>query len=136
MPLQRLTEHPDQAMMKLTLKPNTQRLRTHTLFHIEERMMGLGQIVDMMHPIVKCWAHEAYQARVSKTFNAHNLYDFTRPTRISNLVMPARLLVHCYIWISELDYRDAWGPFEPIDNGPVGSPGSGNAAPGVPQGTS
>lgn len=126
-----LREDPFQAKLKITEKSRITKLRTNMREHLEDyRLSGLGETVDMMHPIVQRWAHPIYQDHVSKTFSADNLRDFVRYERTSNLVMPARLLVHAFIWITTPGYRDTWGPFDPMNTDGNGPPASSPSAPG------
>lgn len=130
MTLSHYNEHPDQALMILTLDAAIERLREYMKAYLEQRNIGAGKTANLMHPIVRRWAHPVYQGYVSKTFNEDNLRDFIRTKRASNLIEPARLLVHSFIWISELDYRRDWGPFDPIEG--IGSY-NGNGSPGATQ---
>ncbi|MEO1151829.1 MAG: hypothetical protein AAFW83_12710 [Pseudomonadota bacterium] len=120
-------EQPHQAILKLLTKPAIQTLRDHTGEHLNGPNAGIGQVVDLMHPIVRRWAHECYQDHISKSFSADNMRDFVGRKRKSNLVIPARLFVHCYIWITTPAYRNAWGPFDPMDDDPTGAVPPGNS---------
>jgi len=127
MTLQRLTEHPDAAIMKILSETAIETLRNHTKEHLDGLNAGIGQVVDLMHPIVRRWAHECYQDHISKSFSADNMRDFVGRKRKSNLVIPARLFVHCYIWITTPAYRNTWGPFDPMDDDPTGAVLPGNS---------
>ncbi len=134
MTLRFYAEHPDQALNALTLDEAIERLRNYTKAYLSNRNIGAGRAANLMHPIVKRWAHPLYQSYVSKSFSEINLRDFIRATRTSNLIEPARLLVHAFIWVSDEEYRRDWGMFDPMsDESTPPTPPTLPAAPGAYQ---
>lgn len=123
------TEHPDPALHKIMIPENIIILRTAMRSYLDERCIGAQKASDLIHKTVQRWAHPVYQAYVSKTLGAENLRDFMRPRGASNLIEPARLLVHVFIWITSLEYRDHWGEFIPL---PIEGDGCPCSLPGAP----
>ena len=101
-------ERATEAMHRLHQKKRIDTLRTELRLHLLEFSMGPKVYIAHAHTVCNEWCSPELLKHTSKTLEPYTIRDFLKQNNPSNLLMPSRLFLHCYMWCSVTVYREKW----------------------------